>query len=71
MVPGSMDGAGSARYTLEVEVDDVDAQFARLSSLGPRALKPPTTQPWGRRSTWFRDPDNNIVNFYSDLGTRA
>jgi len=71
MVPGSMDGAGTGCYTLEVEVDDPDAHFARLSSLGYRALKPPTTQPWGRRSTWFRDPDNNIVNFYSNLGARA
>jgi catechol 2,3-dioxygenase-like lactoylglutathione lyase family enzyme len=26
-------------------------------------VKRPTTQPWGRRSIWFRDPDGNVVNF--------
>ena len=34
-------------------------------------VKPPTTQPWGRRSVWFRDPDGNIVNFYADVANAA
>jgi hypothetical protein len=28
-------------------------------------VKPPTTQSWGRRSIWFRDPDGNNVNFFA------
>jgi len=28
-------------------------------------VKPPTTQPWGNRSIYFRDPDGNLINFYS------
>ncbi|HKW35048.1 MAG TPA: nuclear transport factor 2 family protein [Candidatus Acidoferrum sp.] len=27
-------------------------------------VKPPTTQPWGTRSVYFRDPDGNLVNFF-------
>ena len=64
MVPGSMDGAGSGNFTIEFEVDDVDARHEKLLGSGTRILKPPTTQPWGRRSLWLRDPDGNIVNLY-------
>jgi predicted enzyme related to lactoylglutathione lyase len=64
MVPGSMDGAGSGSFTIEFEVDDVDARHEQLLGSGTRILKPPTTQPWGRRSLWLRDPDGNIVNLY-------
>src|SRR5215217_8660918 len=59
MAPGSMAQAGVGRYTLEIEVDDVDAEFDRLNKLGWVVVKPPTTQPWGRRSVWVRDPDGN------------
>jgi len=59
-----VDGAGSGNFTIEFEVDDVDARHEKLLGSGLRILKPPTTQPWGRRSLWLRDPDGNIVNLY-------
>jgi catechol 2,3-dioxygenase-like lactoylglutathione lyase family enzyme len=64
MAPGSMAEAGRGSSTLEVEVGDVDAEAARLRALAVPIVKPPTTQTWGRRSVWFRDPDGNLVNFY-------
>jgi predicted enzyme related to lactoylglutathione lyase len=67
MAPGSMTQAGVGRYTLEIEVDDVDAEFDRLNKLGCVVVKPPTTQPWGRRSVWARDPDGTIINFYANV----
>jgi uncharacterized glyoxalase superfamily protein PhnB len=67
MVPDSMSGAGTGSYTLEFEVFNVDDEYARLRGLGVVVVKPPTTQPWGRRSVWFRDPDGNIVNFYTNI----
>jgi catechol 2,3-dioxygenase-like lactoylglutathione lyase family enzyme len=67
MAPGAMDGAGTGSFTLEFEVENVDNQYARLSALGVVVVKPPTTQPWGRRSVWFRDPDGNIVNLYANV----
>jgi catechol 2,3-dioxygenase-like lactoylglutathione lyase family enzyme/predicted ester cyclase len=65
MAPKSMLGAGKGGYTIEIEVEDVDREHQRLTVLGVPIVKPPTTQPWGRRSVWFRDPDGNLVNFYT------
>jgi predicted enzyme related to lactoylglutathione lyase len=64
MAPGSMNGAGYGGCVIELEVYDVDAEYARLAKLGFPVVKPPATHPWGRRSVWFRDPDGNIVNFH-------
>jgi predicted enzyme related to lactoylglutathione lyase/predicted SnoaL-like aldol condensation-catalyzing enzyme len=63
MAPGSMQGAGRGSFTLEIQVDDVDREYARLVEMGVPVVKSPTTQPWGWRSAWFRDPDGNILNF--------
>ena len=67
MAAGSMGGSGRGGYTIEFEVADVDQHHDRLEAMGIPIVKPPTTQPWGRRSVWFRDPDGNIVNFYANL----
>lgn len=66
MVPGSTAGAASGNFTLEFRVTDVDARHERLAAQGVEILKLPTTQPWGRRSVWLRDPDGNIVNLYQE-----
>jgi uncharacterized glyoxalase superfamily protein PhnB len=65
MSPGSTQEAGYGGAVLEFEVGDVDAEYQRLISLGAPIVKPPTTQPWGLRSVWFRDPQGNIVNFFA------
>ncbi len=67
MAPGYLKGTGYGSYTIEFEVEDVDHEFERLKALNVEIVKPPTTQPWGRRSVWFRDPDGNIVNFYANV----
>ena len=67
MAPGCLKGAGNGSYTIEFEVEDVDEEFKRFKALNVEIVKPPTTQPWGRRSFWFRDPDRNIVNFYANV----
>jgi catechol 2,3-dioxygenase-like lactoylglutathione lyase family enzyme len=67
MAPGSMQDSGYGRYTLEFEVEDVDREFERLKTLDVIFVKPPTTQTWGRRSVWFRDPDGNIINFFASV----
>lgn len=69
MAPGSMQGEtlGTGSYTLEFEVEDVDNEYERLTDMNVRIVKPPTTQPWGRRSVWFRDPDGNLINFYANV----
>jgi catechol 2,3-dioxygenase-like lactoylglutathione lyase family enzyme len=62
MAPHSLAGAGRGSYTLEVEVEDVDSEYQRLTANHIPIVKPPTTQPWGRRSVWLRDPDGNLAN---------
>jgi uncharacterized glyoxalase superfamily protein PhnB len=64
LAPASMQGAGHGSFTLEFQVEGVDREYERLLEMGVPIVKPPTTYPWGRRATWFRDPDGNIVNFY-------
>lgn len=63
--PDLMGDAGTSNCFLEFEVPDVDAEYERLLALNVDIAKPPTTQPWGVRSVWFRDPDGNLVNFYA------
>ena len=58
--------AGANRsMILEFEVDDVDAERARLQPTVAEWVLEPTTQPWGNRSMLFRDPDGNLINVYT------
>lgn len=67
MAPRSMQGAGCGCFTTMFEVEDVDAEYERLKALNVEFVMLPTTHPWGARSFWFRDPDGNIVDFFSKL----
>lgn len=50
---------------LEFSVANVDEEYARLHGLVKQWVKGPTTQPWGTRSIYFRDPDGNLVDFFT------
>ena len=67
MAPASMQGAGTGGITLGFEVEDVDAEYERIKTAGVEFVMLPRTHPWGARSFWFRDPDGNIVDFFSKL----
>jgi catechol 2,3-dioxygenase-like lactoylglutathione lyase family enzyme len=64
-IPGSAEAAKNKSTILEFRVADVDKEYARLHSLVKTWVKPPTTQPWGTRSIYFRDPDGNLIDFYA------
>lgn len=63
-------GAGAAvpesnrTAILEFRVEDVDREYERLADLAEIVQKP-TTMPWGNRSLLFRDPDGNLVNYFT------
>lgn len=53
---------------IEFRVKDVDEDYKRLSVfLKDLILQKPTTLPWGNRSLLFRDPDGNLVNFFTPV----
>jgi catechol 2,3-dioxygenase-like lactoylglutathione lyase family enzyme len=57
---------------IEFRVRDVDADFQRLADVIDRSLvQVPTTMPWGNRSLLFRDPDGNLVNFFTPISAEA
>ena len=64
-IPHSAIAANNKGMVLEFKVDDVDQEFRKLRSIVKILVKPPTTQPWGTRSFYFRDPDGNLVDFFS------
>lgn len=64
-IPKSVEPASNKSAILEFEVNDVNQEYARLKSVVKDWVKPPTTQPWGTRSIYFRDPDGNLVDFYA------
>jgi catechol 2,3-dioxygenase-like lactoylglutathione lyase family enzyme len=66
-IPGSAEAAKNKSVILEFRVADIDQAYRRLQSLVKTWVKPPTTQPWGTRSIYFRDPDGNLVDFYMPI----
>lgn len=68
-IPGAAVPGENRSAILEFRVDDVDREYARLKSLVRVWVKGPTTQPWGTRSIYFRDPDGNLVDFFAPAKT--
>jgi predicted enzyme related to lactoylglutathione lyase len=57
---------------IEFWVDDVDHEFERLKAyLSSCMVQEPTTMPWGNRSLLFRDPDGNLINFFTPVTKEA
>lgn len=60
--------ASNQSAILEFRVDDVDREYQKLADiLGDKIVQKPTTMPWGNRSFLFRDPDGNLVNFFTPV----
>jgi len=58
---------GTNNVIIGFNVDDVDAEYRRLLTLGVKMINEPTSHPWGARSFQFRDVDGNILNFRTML----
>ena len=66
-IPGSTMPGENHSAILEFRVSDVDQEYARLHDVVKQWVKAPTTQPWGTRSIYFRDPDGNLVDFFAQV----
>jgi len=57
---------------MEFRVGDVDAEYQKLADvIGDYLVQKPTTMPWGNSSLLFRDPDGNLVNFFTPVSAEA
>jgi len=70
-------GTGAARAAdnhsaiIEFRVGDVDEEYRKLAGIIGDVVQEPATMPWGNRSLLFRDPDGNLVNFFTPVSTEA
>jgi catechol 2,3-dioxygenase-like lactoylglutathione lyase family enzyme len=56
---------------IEFRVDNVDDDYERIKNLTNDVVQLPTTMPWGNRSLLFRDPDGNLINFFTPVSPAA
>jgi catechol 2,3-dioxygenase-like lactoylglutathione lyase family enzyme len=68
-IPGSTKPGENHSAILEFKVSDVDQEYTRLHAFVQTWVKGPTNQPWGTRSIYFRDPDGNLVDFFTTLNS--
>ena len=64
-IPGAAQAGQNKSSILEFNVANVDQEYLRLQPIIKIWVKSPTTQPWGTRSIYFRDPDGNLVDFFT------
>lgn len=56
---------------IEFLVKNVDEDYERIKELTTEIVQKPTTMPWGNRSLLFRDPDGNLINFFTPVSPEA
>jgi catechol 2,3-dioxygenase-like lactoylglutathione lyase family enzyme len=69
--PGSARPADNHSVITEFLVEDVDQVYKNLTGFVTDFVTEPTTMPWGNRSLLFRDPDGNLVNFFTPVTPAA
>ncbi|RNG36156.1 VOC family protein [Streptomyces botrytidirepellens] len=65
--PDSARPADNHSVIIEFLVADVDRVHRNLTAFVTDFVNEPTTMPWGNRSLLFRDPDGNLVNFFTPV----
>ena len=68
---GAARPADNSTVIIEFLVDDVDRVHGNLAGFVEDFVSEPTTMPWGNRSLLFRDPDGNLVNFFTPVTPAA
>jgi catechol 2,3-dioxygenase-like lactoylglutathione lyase family enzyme len=60
-------GSASLQLAFKVSAAEVDACADELMRHGVALLSPPTNQPFGHRTLFFRDPDGNLLEVYAEI----
>lgn len=63
---GSAEPAANRTAIIEFQVDDVDAEFARLKD-ELDVVHAPKMMPWGNRAAQFRDPEGTLVSLFTPV----
>jgi len=67
---GTVEPAANRTAIIEFQVDDVEAEFARLKDTLEVVLEP-KMMPWGNLAAQFRDPEGTIVGLYTPVTEAA
>lgn len=67
---GSAEPASNRSVILEFRVEDVDAEFTRLSGQ-VEMVHEPKEMPWGNRTMQFRDPEGTLISVYTPVTEAA
>ena len=60
-------GNMSLQLAFRVAPQEVDACAKTLEERGVAIVSPPTDQPFGHRTLFFRDPDGNVLEIYAEI----
>lgn len=65
--PPTPRGSAALQLAFKVAVAQVDKCADELVRQGVDLLSPPTDQPFGHRTLFFRDPDGNLLEVFADI----
>ncbi|WP_028978598.1 VOC family protein [Sporocytophaga myxococcoides] len=68
---GVAQSAANKSIIIEFLVENVDDDYEKIKNLTNEIVQKPTTMPWGNRSLLFRDPDGNLINFFTPVSLEA
>ena len=60
-------GSASLQLAFRVAAADVDRCAEESLRHGVELVEPPTDQPFGHRTLFFRDPDGNLLEVYAEI----
>ena len=60
-------GSAALQLAFRVSAPEVDLCAAELVRQGVTLLSPPSDQPFGHRTLFFRDPDGNLLEVFADI----
>lgn len=60
-------GSAALQLAFKVSAAEVDACADELVRQGVALVSPPTDQPFGHRTLFFRDPDGNLLEIYAEI----
>lgn len=63
--------SASVQLAFLVSYEEVDQCYRELVEQGVEIVEAPRDQDFGHRTLFFRDPENNVLEIYAELGSPA